>query len=65
MTSTGSTRTSSNEAEPLTVARCPMTFQSVSSDTPGASRRMNATTSAPASSRAVTPIQRAVSDPVV
>ena len=49
---------------PLTVARWPITFQSESRCTPGASRAAKARTRRSASSIAVTPIQRAVIAPV-
>ena len=64
MTSPGSTRTWSKTAEPLTVARCPITLQSSSTCTPGASRSTNASTKWLASSSALTPIQRAEIAPV-
>ena len=57
-------RTWSKTAEPLTVARWPITFQSSSTCTPGASRSTKASTRRPASSSALTPIQRAEIAPV-
>jgi hypothetical protein len=49
---------------PDTVARWPITSQSSSTNTPGASRSTKASRSASSSSSALTAIQRAVSAPV-
>ena len=61
---TSSAGTSSNVVVPLIVARWPITSQSVSMVTPGASRGTNASTRRPASSSALTAIQAEVSAPV-